>query len=203
VTLDVPPFNATWQAAQCAGRVIRGKTDYGLVVFGDKRYNRAEKPRQATRPYTPLHALASPYTPLHPLAPPLRYNRADKRDKLPQWIRQFMSEGCLNLSTDMAVHKAKLFLREMAQPEPAGSSAGGAMTFDELVANPSYVQRAPTAPIFASHPLQTTSATRGALTAEEAGQLGEAQPTGGPASPGGDKRPIDSTENAEDPAQKR
>lgn len=165
---DFLTFDAIRQAAQCAGRVIRGKTDYGLVVFGDKRYN-----------------------------------RADKRDKLPQWIRQFMSEGCLNLSTDMAVHKAKLFLREMAQPEPAGSSAGGAMTFDELVANPSYVQRAPTAPIFASHPLQTTSATRGALTAEEAGQLGEAQPTGGPASPGGDKRPIDSTENAEDPAQKR
>ena len=49
------------------------------------------------------------------------------------------SEGCLNLSTDLAVHKAKLFLREMAQPEP-GSSAGGAMTFEELVANGSYVQ---------------------------------------------------------------
>ena len=64
-----------------------------------------------------------------------------------------MSEGCLNLSTDLAVHKAKLFLREMAQPEP-GSSAGGAMTFEELVVNGSYVQRAPTAPIFASHPLQ-------------------------------------------------
>ena len=43
MTLDVPPFNATWQAAQCAGRVIRGKTDYGLVVFGDKRYNRAKQ----------------------------------------------------------------------------------------------------------------------------------------------------------------
>ena len=76
------------------------------------------------------------------------------------------------------------------------------MTYAELVVNASYVQRAPTAPIFASHPLQTTSATRGALTAEEAQQGGE-QPTGGGASPGGEKRPIDRTENAEDPAQKR
>ena len=199
--MDVPSFDPIRQAAQCAGRVIRGKTDYGLVVFGDKRYDRADKSATSytppyTRPSTPLHP------PCTPPAPPIRYNRADKRDKLPQWIRQFMSEGCLNLSTDMAVHKAKLFLREMAQPEPAGSSAGGAMTFEELVVNASYVQRAPTAPIFASHPLQTTSATRGALTAEEAQQGGE-QPTGGRASPGGEKRPIDRTENAEDPAQKR
>ena len=111
--------------------MIRGKTDYGLVVFGDKRYNRPEK-----------------------------------RDKLPQWIRQFMTEGCLNLSTDIAVHRARLFLREMAQPEPATSN--GSWTFEQLVANPAYVQRAPTAPIFASHPLQRTEAARGALTSEEA-----------------------------------
>ena len=56
------------------------------------------------------------------------------------------------------------------------------MTYAELVVNASYVQRAPTAPIFASHPLQ---------------------PTGGGASPGGEKRPIDRTENAEDSAPKR
>jgi hypothetical protein len=128
---DFLTFDAIRQAAQCAGRVIRGKTDYGLVVFGDKRYN-----------------------------------RNDKRDKLPQWIRQFMTESCLNLSTDMAVHRARLFLREMAQPEPASSA--GSMSFEELVANPSYVQRAPTAPIFSSHPLQNTEAVHGALSSEEA-----------------------------------
>lgn len=30
-------FDAVRQAAQCAGRVIRGKCDYGLVLLADKR----------------------------------------------------------------------------------------------------------------------------------------------------------------------
>lgn len=30
------------QAAQCAGRVIRNKNDYGVVIFADKRYSRAK-----------------------------------------------------------------------------------------------------------------------------------------------------------------
>jgi len=31
------------QAAQCVGRVIRGKGDYGLMIFADKRYARIDK----------------------------------------------------------------------------------------------------------------------------------------------------------------
>ena len=30
-------------AAQCVGRCIRGKTDYGIMIFADKRYSRADK----------------------------------------------------------------------------------------------------------------------------------------------------------------
>lgn len=30
------------QAAQCAGRVIRNKNDYGVVIFADKRFSRAK-----------------------------------------------------------------------------------------------------------------------------------------------------------------
>lgn len=30
-------------AAQCVGRVLRGKTDWGLMVFADKRFARADK----------------------------------------------------------------------------------------------------------------------------------------------------------------
>lgn len=30
------------QAAQCAGRVIRNKNDYGIVVFADKRFARGK-----------------------------------------------------------------------------------------------------------------------------------------------------------------
>ncbi len=29
--------------AQCVGRVLRGKTDYGLMVFADKRFTRQDK----------------------------------------------------------------------------------------------------------------------------------------------------------------
>jgi len=78
---DFITFDAIRQAAQCAGRVIRGKTDYGLIVFADARYN-----------------------------------RADKRNKLPQWIKQHLTEAHLNLSTDMAGHISRKFLKRMAQP---------------------------------------------------------------------------------------
>nr|CCA21515.1 predicted protein putative [Albugo laibachii Nc14] len=78
---DFLTFDALRQAAQCAGRVLRSKTDYGLILFADSRYN-----------------------------------RADKRSKLPPWIKQFMVESYLNLSVDMAVHLAKRYLALMAQP---------------------------------------------------------------------------------------
>lgn len=32
-----------FQAAQCVGRVIRSKSDYGLMIFADARYSRADK----------------------------------------------------------------------------------------------------------------------------------------------------------------
>ena len=35
--------DAVRQAAQCVGRVIRSKADYGLMVFADKRYNSHDK----------------------------------------------------------------------------------------------------------------------------------------------------------------
>ncbi|CAI5733022.1 unnamed protein product [Hyaloperonospora brassicae] len=78
---DFLTFDALRQAAQCAGRVLRSKTDYGLVIFADSRYN-----------------------------------RADKRTKLPPWITQFLLTSHLNLSVDMAVFMAKKYLSLMAQP---------------------------------------------------------------------------------------
>ncbi|ORZ35249.1 transcription factor TFIIH complex subunit Rad15 [Catenaria anguillulae PL171] len=40
---DFLTFDALRHAAQCVGRVLRGKTDYGLMIFADKRYSRADK----------------------------------------------------------------------------------------------------------------------------------------------------------------
>ncbi|KAK9676517.1 hypothetical protein RND81_11G082500 [Saponaria officinalis] len=78
---DFLTFDALRQAAQCVGRVIRSKADYGMMIFADKRYS-----------------------------------RHDKRSKLPAWILSHLRDAHLNLSTDMALHIAREFLRKMAQP---------------------------------------------------------------------------------------
>lgn len=45
-----------------------------------------------------------------------RYQRHDKRDKLPGWITTHLKDAHLNLSTDMLMHVAREFMRGMAQP---------------------------------------------------------------------------------------
>ncbi|CAH4023200.1 general transcription and DNA repair factor IIH helicase subunit XPD [Pieris brassicae] len=40
---DFLTFDAMRHAAQCVGRVLRGKTDYGVMIFADKRFSRADK----------------------------------------------------------------------------------------------------------------------------------------------------------------
>ncbi|XP_072955106.1 general transcription and DNA repair factor IIH helicase subunit XPD [Typha angustifolia] len=86
---DFLTFDALRQAAQCVGRVIRSKADYGMMIFADKRYS-----------------------------------RHDKRSKLPGWILSHLHDAHLNLSTDMALHIAREFLRRMAQPFDKTGSGG-------------------------------------------------------------------------------
>lgn len=40
---DFLTFDAMRHAAQCVGRALRGKTDYGIMLFADKRYSRVDK----------------------------------------------------------------------------------------------------------------------------------------------------------------
>ncbi|XP_048788987.1 general transcription and DNA repair factor IIH helicase subunit XPD-like [Lagopus muta] len=40
---DFLTFDAMRHSAQCVGRALRGKTDYGLMVFADKRFSRSDK----------------------------------------------------------------------------------------------------------------------------------------------------------------
>ncbi|KAF9816881.1 hypothetical protein SFRURICE_012223 [Spodoptera frugiperda] len=40
---DFLTFDAMRHAAQCVGRALRGKTDYGIMIFADKRFSRADK----------------------------------------------------------------------------------------------------------------------------------------------------------------
>ncbi|CAD5223694.1 unnamed protein product [Bursaphelenchus okinawaensis] len=46
---DFLTFDAMRHAAQCAGRGLRGKTDYGLMIFADKRYARRDKREKLPR----------------------------------------------------------------------------------------------------------------------------------------------------------
>jgi len=94
---DFLNFDALRQASQCVGRVIRSKTDYGLMIFADSRYN-----------------------------------RHDKRSKLPKWILQFMSDAYLNLSTDMAISHVKQFLRLMGQPIDQEALQSVLLTLEEV-----------------------------------------------------------------------
>ncbi|CAD6272952.1 unnamed protein product [Miscanthus lutarioriparius] len=52
------------------------------------------------------------------------YSRHDKRSKLPGWILSHLNDAHLNLSTDMALHIAREFLRRMAQPYDKTGSGG-------------------------------------------------------------------------------
>ena len=40
---DFLTFDAMRHAAQCIGRVLRGKTDYGIMILAEKRFSRADK----------------------------------------------------------------------------------------------------------------------------------------------------------------
>jgi DNA excision repair protein ERCC-2 len=40
---DFLTIDAMRQTSQCVGRVLRSKYDYGLMIFADKRYARADK----------------------------------------------------------------------------------------------------------------------------------------------------------------
>lgn len=103
---DFLNFDALRQASQCVGRVIRSKTDYGLMIFADSRYN-----------------------------------RYDKRSKLPKWILQFLGEQYLNLSTDMAIAHVKQFLRVMGQPIDQTALQSVLLTVEEArTMNPPQIQ---------------------------------------------------------------
>lgn len=95
---DFLSFDALRQTAQCVGRVIRSKLDYGLMVFADQRFN-----------------------------------RADKRSKLPGWIIQYLDKTHMNLSTDRALTVAKDFLKRMAQPRSHKEDLGTTMLDEATV----------------------------------------------------------------------
>eukprot|EP00667_Euglena_gracilis_P004115 EG_transcript_4132 len=71
-----------------------------------------------------------------------RYSRIDKRGKLPLWIREFITDQTVNLSTDVAIAKARTFFAEMAQAYPRKDQVGRTLLRAEDLPN----QAAPAPP---------------------------------------------------------
>ncbi|EDO18460.1 hypothetical protein Kpol_1032p54 [Vanderwaltozyma polyspora DSM 70294] len=102
---DFLSFDAMRHAAQCLGRVLRGKDDYGVMVLADRRFSR-------------------------------------RRNQLPKWIAQGLSDADLNLSTDMAIANTKQFLRTMAQPtNPKDQQGVSVWNYEELLQHQQEVER--------------------------------------------------------------
>jgi DNA excision repair protein ERCC-2 len=97
---DFLTFDAMRHAAQCVGRALRGKNDYGIMCFADKRFA-----------------------------------KADKRQKLPKWIREYLFDSDCNLSIEEAAQKAKRWLKKMAQPLTHKDQLGISLLNAELLNN--------------------------------------------------------------------
>lgn len=57
-----------------------------------------------------------------------RYQRHDKRDKLPKWITSQLREAHMNLSTDMLLVVTREFMRTMAQPVDREAAGKGLLS---------------------------------------------------------------------------
>lgn len=102
---DFLTFDALRHAAQCVGRAIRGKMDYGIMIFADKRFS-----------------------------------RADKRNKLPKWIQEHLTDSMCNLSTEEAAQISKRWLRLMAQPFSREDQLGVSLLTKEQLETKKYEQ---------------------------------------------------------------
>ncbi|CAF0855109.1 unnamed protein product [Rotaria sp. Silwood1] len=98
---DFLTFDAMRHAAQCVGRVLRGKSDYGIMIFADKRFL-----------------------------------RSDKRQKIPKWIQEYLSDSLANLSIEECVQIVKKWLKDMAQPLRQEDQLGiSLLTEEHLLSN--------------------------------------------------------------------
>lgn len=94
-------------AAQCVGRAIRGKTDYGIMVFADKVSLLIEIFFN-TNIEAKLFLLNKLYNFIF-FALLQRFSRIDKRSKLPKWIQEHLNDSLCNLSTEEAIQVTSIF----------------------------------------------------------------------------------------------
>lgn len=110
---DFLTFDAMRHAAQCVGRVLRGKTDYGIMMFADKVSSSSIKCFNLNLKIFIRKNKFSTFVTNDLFQ---RFSRYDKKSKLPKWIQEYLSDSMCNLSIEEAVQMSKRFLRGMAQP---------------------------------------------------------------------------------------
>lgn len=121
---DFLTFDAMRQAAQCMGRALRGKSDYGLMVFADKaglsyfKYeqkfldikrflimsSRMMKDQMKQDVSTRNFAMTNSQKIIFK-----RFSRKDKMGKLPRWIQEYITPGNVNLSIEEAAIIARKY----------------------------------------------------------------------------------------------
>uniref|UniRef100_A0A1I7XS96 General transcription and DNA repair factor IIH helicase subunit XPD n=1 Tax=Heterorhabditis bacteriophora TaxID=37862 RepID=A0A1I7XS96_HETBA len=101
---DFLTFDAMRHTAQCMGRALRGKTDYGLMIFADK----------VGFPLYIIYKYSYVFVKKRRIFQ--RFSRQDKRGKLPRWMQEYLDTASTNLSIDEAVQLSRRWLTLMAQP---------------------------------------------------------------------------------------
>lgn len=124
---DYLHFDAMRQCAQCCGRVIRSKTDYGIVILADSRFSRADKREKLPAWINQFLLNRHHFQYDYPLPTKDDENQADpstmsfsERAKALQPKLQLQvdtnQDSNLHLSTDLAIEKIKKFLKDLGQP---------------------------------------------------------------------------------------
>ncbi|OCL11397.1 DNA repair helicase [Glonium stellatum] len=115
-------FDAMRHAAQCLGRVLRGKDDYGIMVLADKRFQK----KRSQLPKWIQQALEDRYSSLS-VDQAAAAAKAFLREMSVPWTRAEQEGVSTWGPEDLARHKAKMEIEEIRRLEEEAINANGAI----------------------------------------------------------------------------
>jgi len=121
-------FDAMRHAAQCLGRVLRGKDDYGIMVLADKRFQK----KRSQLPKWIQQALEDKYSSLS-VDQAAAAAKAFLREMSVPWTRAEQEGVSTWGPEDLARHKAKMEVEEIRRLEEEAMNSNGAMTGDMIM----------------------------------------------------------------------
>lgn len=121
-------FDAMRHAAQCLGRVLRGKDDYGIMVLADKRFQK----KRSQLPKWIQQALEDKYSSLS-VDQAAAAAKAFLREMSVPWTRAEQEGVSTWGPEDLARHKAKMEVEEIRRLEEEAMNSNGAMTGDVIM----------------------------------------------------------------------